>query len=153
MHDDTSDTDLKDRLKPLPFKRPVTPRPEQDALLPAQDNPYKAAGIADNNELPSLVLIMGKEGFKDGSTAYYSVQYVHLGLGEFGFTEDGQWFRFVVSDLQPKQITVRGRDLLRIFDYIRLRRLPWIREADRDLRNGEPIITQLDIDDWVPPEA
>ena len=88
MHDDTSDTDVreKDRLKPLPFTRPVKPKPEQGALLPSHDDPYKAAGIPDNSEMPSLVLIMGKDGFKDGATAYYSVQYVHLGLGEFGFS-------------------------------------------------------------------
>ena len=48
---------------------------------------------------------------------------------------------------------MRGRDLLRIFDYIRLRRLPWIRQADRDFRADEPIILKIEIEDWVPPEA
>jgi hypothetical protein len=130
-------------------------RPEKDALLPGVNDPYKAAGTPDNNEVSRLVLIMGKDGFKPAATAYYIMQYVHIGLGEFGFDAGGQFFRFVFSDLQPKLVTVRGRSLLRICDYISLRRMPWIRQADRDFRvvdgaaDGEPVITRIDVTDWV----
>ena len=124
------------------------------ALLPGLTTAYKAGGNVENNEVSRLVLIMGKEGFKPGATAYVSLQYVHLGLGEFGFTADGQWFRFVFADLRPKLVTVHGRNLRRMFDYIGLRRLPWIRQADRDFRSAagaidhEPIITLIEIEDW-----
>lgn len=104
---------------------------EKTALLPALNDPYKAGGFVDN-KVSRLVLVMGKDGFHFGETAYIAFQYVHLGMGEFGFTADGQVFNFVISDIQPKLVTVRGRNVLRIFDYISLRRMPWIRQADRD---------------------
>jgi len=126
---------------------------EKAALLPALNDPYKAAGFADS-EVSRLVLVMAKDGFHVGETAYIAFQYVHLGMGEFGFTADGQWFNFVISDLQPKLVTVRGRNLQRIFDYISLRRMPWIRQSDRDFRSTdgttdkEPIITRIKVEDW-----
>ena len=97
---------------------------------------------------------MGKDGFKAGGRAYYALQYVHISMGEFGFWDDGQWFNFLWSDLQPKLVTVRGRNLLRGWDYISLRRMPWIRQADRDFRGGygagddEPSITRIEVTDW-----
>jgi hypothetical protein len=133
-------------------------RPDKDAKLPGMNDPYQAAGHPENGELSRLVLIMGKDGFKPGATAYYIMQYVHIGLGEFGFDAHGQFFRFLFSDLQPKLVMVRGRSLLRICDYISLRRMPWIRQADRDFRladgavDGEPFITRIEVTDWVRPE-
>jgi hypothetical protein len=128
-------------------------RAETEAMLPAPGDPYKAAGTPDNGEVSRLVLVMGKDGFQPGGTAYYFLQYVHLSMGEFGFWDDGQYFTFIWSDVQPKLVTVRGRNLLRISDYISLRRLPWIRQADRDFRGAvprdEPIITRIEITDWV----
>src|SRR5271154_3886628 len=113
------DDDTKDRLKPLPFTRTASAgKPEKDAMLPALGDSYKAMGTPDNGEVSRLVLIMGKDGFKIGQTAYYILQYVHIGLGEFSFEADGQVFRFVFADIQPKLVTVRGRNLMRMCDYI-----------------------------------
>lgn len=148
MHDD-----VMERLRSPSLARGDAAKAETEARLPRAGDPYQAAGLPDNSELSRLVLIMGKEGFKAGSTAYHFLQYVHLGLGEFGHWDDGQWFNFVVSDLQPKLVTVRGRDLLRICDYIALRRMSWIRQADRDFLDGGgdtgPIITRIEVTDWV----
>jgi hypothetical protein len=130
------------------------PKPAEDgALLPALNDPYKAAGFVDS-DVSRLVLVMGKDGFRMGENAYIVFQYVHIGMGQFGFTANGQVFSFVFSDLQPKLVTVHGRNLQRIFDYISLRRMPWIRQADRDFRSTdgitdkEPIITRIDVEDW-----
>jgi len=126
---------------------------EKAALLPALNDPYKADGFVDN-EVSRLVLVMGKDGFRIGENAYIVLQYVHIGMGQFGFTANGQVFSFVFSDIQPKLVTVHGRNLLRIFDYIGLRRMPWIRQTDRDFRAGngvaetEPVITLIEIEDW-----
>lgn len=145
--------DAIDRLRPAPYVR-GTPQPEKDAKLPGLGDAYQAAGLPENGELSRLVLVMGAAGFKATNTAYIFLQYVHIGLGEFGFMDDGQWFRFLWSDLQPKLVTVRGRNLLRIADYIGLRRLPWIRVADRDFRlsggtvSDEPIITSIALTEW-----
>jgi hypothetical protein len=76
---------------------------------------------------------------------------VRLGEGEFGYFNDGQDFRFVFADIQPKRLTVRGRDLLRIYDQISPRRMPLIRLAERDFRPGDgaeraaPIITGTEV--------
>jgi hypothetical protein len=151
--------DVIESLKNDAYSRAPQPsRAETEALLPDLTTLYKAAGTPDNGEISRLVLVMGKDGFKPEGTAYYFLQYVHLSMGEFGFWDDGQWFTFIWSDVQPKLVIVRGRNLLRITDYISLRRLPWIRQADRDFRGAvprdEPIITRIEIRDWVrPPEG
>jgi hypothetical protein len=149
-----------DRVMPMPFeRRPVAKTVEDGSRLPAMNDPYKAAGTPDKGEISRLVLVMGKDGFKPGATAYYFVQYVHMGLGEFGFDADGQFFRFVVSDVQPKRVTLHGRNLLGICDHISLRRMTWVRQADRDFRRAdnvageEPVITRIEVKDWLPPES
>ena len=127
------------------------------SLLPGSNSsPYKAAAAVDS-EVTCLVLVMGRDGFLTGATAYYLCQYVHIGLVEFGYTKDGQVFRFIVSDLEPKRVTVHGRNLLRICHQIALRRMQWIRQADRDLRavggeDTEPVITRIEVEDWQRPK-
>ena len=112
------------------------------------------------SEIPRLVVVMGKDGFKPGATAYYVLQYVHIGLGEVGFTASGdQWFSYVFADRQPKQLKVEGTNLLRICDYIGLHRMPWIRLADRSFRPGDAdpgdkaIITRITLEDWMPEQV
>jgi hypothetical protein len=128
---------------------------DKAAALPGLTTRYKAAGTPENGEVSRLVLVMGQEGFKPGGTAYYHMQYVHIDIGEFGFTPNGHVFRFVFSGRQPKLVTVHGGGLLRICDYIALRRMPWIRQADRDFRlvgggaDDELIITRIEVTDWV----
>jgi hypothetical protein len=148
------------RLKPEPYQRIAdTARGESDARLPGLDSEYKAYGQPENNESTSLVLIMGQEGFAAGGVAYYILQYVHIGRGEFGFLDDGQCFSFVWSDLEPKLVKVRGRNLLRIADYIGQRRVPWLRVCDRDFRvkagpeSKEPVITGIEVADWKPKKS
>lgn len=137
----------------------VSTKPDRIARLPGLGDPYEAFGLVENSETSRLVLIMGKDGFKAGGRAYYALQYVHISMGEFGFWDDGQWFNFIWSDIQTKLVTVRGRNLLLCWDYISLRRMPWIRMADRDFRGGydtrddEPHITRIELTDWKRPEA
>ena len=87
-------------------------------------------------------------------------QYVQMGTGEFGFTADGeQVFRVVFADRQPRRLTVQGRGLMWICDYIALHRMPWIRQADRDFRaadgvaGDEPIITRIVVEEWKAEEG
>jgi hypothetical protein len=133
--------------------------PEKTAQLPGLNDPYKASGTPESSEISRLVLVMGKEGFRLGGTAYMFLQYMYVGIGEFGFTADGQMFRFVYTDLKPRLVTIYGRDLLRIADYISLKRMPWVRQADRDFRRSdgvaddEPIITRIEVRDWKPEES
>lgn len=123
---------------------------QSEALLPDLKSEYKAAGTADNREVPRLAVVFGKERFRAGQVAYAAFQYTDIGLGECELTESGHCLRFPFHDaIAPKLLVIKGRNLLRVFDYISLRRLPWIRQAERDVRlaDDEPIITLIDIQD------
>jgi hypothetical protein len=151
------DADTLESTRIKPFARNLPPVTDK-ASLPEPGDEYRAMGFAENSEVARIVLIMGREGFAPGGVAYYAFQYVHIGRGEFGFDGDGQWFRFGFSDLQPKRATVRGRNLLRMFDLVSLRRVPWIRMTDRDFRaiggdnDNEPVVTTITVEDWVAEE-
>ena len=151
----------RETFDPTAYRKEDAPRKEEPdakpvenkALLPDPADPYKADGFV-GDEASCLVLIMGKDGFLAGETAYFVFQYVHIGMGQFGFTASGQWFSYVFSDIQPKLVTVHGRNLLRMYHQIGLRRVPWIRQADRDYRqpgvstDTEPFISRLKVEDW-----
>ncbi len=150
--------DAENRYDPKKFARSAEPAEggDENALLPGLTTDYKASATAGTKALTRLVVIFGKDGFRPGNTAYVAFQYVHLGCGDFSFTPDGQVFSFVVSDLQPKRLTVHGFNLLRVFDYISLHRMPWIRQVNRAFSPdaGDPVITRIEITDWEPkPEA
>ncbi len=148
--------DTNDRYNPARFAQAAEPADEA-GLLPTLATDYKASAIAATKGLTRLVLIFGKDGFKPGGTAYLAFQYVHLGSGRFGYLPDGgQQFSFLVSDLEPQRVTVKGRNLARIFDYIELHRMPWIRVTDRDFSLvvggtlDEAVITSIEVEDWMP---
>jgi hypothetical protein len=144
-------SDLNAVRKPNSYARRFAT--ERAAALPGQNDLYKAAGY-DDSELSRLVLVMGKDGFNIGSTAYVFLQYMYIGTVELGYTDDGQVFRFVLSDTQPKQVTVWGDNLVQICDQMSLRKLQWIRQADEDFRapvsGDDPVITKIEIRDWQP---
>lgn len=156
MSDEKDDT--IERFQPKPYLRAVegsAARPAIDAAWPTLADPYRAAGTADNDSVPRLVVVMGRDRFKPGGgTAYHALQYAYLGAGEFGFEPDGQWFRFPFHEPGRRIIlTAHGRGILRAGDYISLRRMPWIRLADRDFRTGdglpddEPIFTRIEVEE------
>ena len=152
--------DATDLLKPEAFPRGA-PRIEREAALPELGDPYQASGMPENGEIPLLVVAMGRDGFAPGGTPYYGFEYAHIGNLEFGVTASGQVFHFVYSGMQPKRVSVHGNGLLRIWHLIGRHRLPWIRQADRDFRpagagrEGEPVITRIEVQDWTrpPPQA
>jgi hypothetical protein len=125
---------------------------ERTATLPGMNDLYEAAGYADG-DLNRLVLVMGKNGFRVGGTAYVFMQYMYVGTVELGFTEEGQEFRFILSDTQPKMVTVFGRNLVQLCDQITQRKVHWIREADEDFRapvSGEDaVITKIELCDML----
>src|SRR4051794_41370945 len=74
--------DVAEILKPRTFDRTARAA-EKEAKLPAFDDDYVAAGNPEHGEVSRLVLVMGKEGFAAGATAYRFLQYVHISMGEF----------------------------------------------------------------------
>ncbi len=132
-----------------------TPRQGKDVLWPSLADPYKAAANPADSEIPRLVVVLGRDGFKPGATAYHILQYVHIDDGEAGFTAGGeQWFSFLFVSKEPKLLKVFGSSILRIGDYISLHRMPWIRVADRDFRavggSAGEVITRIEITPWEP---
>ena len=123
-----------------------------DSILPGYGDEYKAFSMPDNGSLTRLCCIMGRDGFQPGGKAYRFFQYVHLDSdADLTFTRDGQVMTLRFAGMKPVEIVLRGRNLLRICDYIQLHRIAWIREADRDFVDDEaggknqPIITAIQI--------
>jgi hypothetical protein len=156
--------DKVETLVPRPYLRtgesgkPNASKAEEPPAWPSFNDPYKAAGTADNEGLTALVIVLGKDAAKPGGYAYRIFQYVHLDEGGGGITPRGeQFFAFLFSGRQPKVLTVYGRNVQRTCDYIARHRMPWIRVADRDFQPGDgadddtPIITRATIED-VPEE-
>ena len=104
-----------------------------------------------------LVLVMGKDGFTIGGTAYVFLPYMYIGAVELGFTAEGQVFRFIVTEAQSRLVTVSGHNLTHVCDHIAQRRMQWIRESDQDFRvpasGDDPIITRIDIREWRPEDC
>jgi hypothetical protein len=153
MPDESWDAVLERTRRAGPSPADPSPRAaDEEAMLPAAGDPYKAASFPANRSLTRLVLVMGKEGFQQGGKAYLFFQYVHLDSDtDFAFTREGQIFTLRFAGIKPAQMVVRGRNLLRICDYIHLHRMPWIRMADRDFTTAdgvsdkEPIITNIQV--------
>ena len=147
--------DDKERYNPAKFHHETASPQNKAGLVPGLASIYKAAGMATTEET-RLVVVMDKTGFQTGGTAYLTFQYSHIDLGSFGFTADGQWFSFPFYDLQPRLLTVHGRDLFRIYLEIGSKRMSWIRVCDRDFRpaidadDDEPVITRARVTNWKP---
>jgi hypothetical protein len=136
------------------FDRVARLTPSSDDVLPSASDPYQAHGLPANNPLTRLCVVMGREGFQAGGTAYRFFQYVHLDSDTgLGFTPQGQVLTLRFAGMKPVSVTIRGRNLLRLCDYLHLHRVPWIRVADRDFQatdgsgDNEPIITGLEVVD------
>jgi hypothetical protein len=151
---DESASELDAFRKPNSYAKRFAP--ERAAKLPGMNDLYQAAGYADS-ETNRLVLVLGRHGFRIGGTAYIFLQYMYISTVELGFTEEGQEFRFVVSDTRPKLVTVYGQNLVQICDDLSLGKLEWIREAGLDftapVSSDDPIITYIEISDWQPEES
>lgn len=130
----TFEEKLKDRRDPVSDDR-VVPLFEQpdESTLPSSETEYRAASRPSNKPLTRLVVCLGKDGFKPGGIAYHFFQYVHLDSNaDFSFEKNGHVLRFSFAAMTPTRVIIRGRNLLKIMDYIQLHRMAWVRVADRD---------------------
>lgn len=125
---------------------------QADAALPSYADDYKAAAVQSNDSLTRLCCVMGREGFQPGGKAYRFFQYVHLDSDtDLQYSKDGQIVTLRFAGSKPVVITMRGRNLLRVCDYIHLHRIAWVRVADRDFTSADPgdhnrpIITAISI--------
>jgi hypothetical protein len=108
------------------------------------DGAYQAHARPSNKSVQSIHLLLGKEGVR-------SFQYVHLDSdSQFRTGNNGQVIVVRFAGLKSVQVTIRGRNLWRLYDYLHQHRMPWIMRADRDFADDkEPIITAIDFEDVV----
>jgi hypothetical protein len=82
--------------------------------------------------------VKGRDGVR-------SFDYGHMGLKKF----DASGTNFVIEFHEPSgwRMTVTGRNLWKIYNYLVLHRLEWVSVADRDFEdNSQPIITKITIE-------
>lgn len=97
---------------------------------------YKAHGNATIKPCFSLNLI------KDGNVR--SFQYYHL-ESDSKFTVQGDEHHIAIR-FDGTPVTIRGRNLWRLYDMIHQHRMPWVWEADRHfVENDDPILTGIEI--------
>ena len=129
---------LKERLATL---APRSDEPDSD--LPDPSVPYQAHGRAANKPVYTLHCGLGREGYR-------SFQYLHLDSDSaFRIEPRGHVIvmRFVGTTVV--RVTIRGRNLWRLYDYLHQHRVPWVMRADRDFSDGtdRPVVTAIEFEE------
>lgn len=138
--DDVMEKERAKALSPSGNVVSLFPDVDENATLPDAETEYKASSFQASRPLVRLCCIMGRKEFAAGGTPYRAFQYVHLDSDSgFGFEGSGQVMTLRFAGMLPATITIRGRNLLRIWDYIQLHRMAWIRVADRDFEDAEAV--------------
>lgn len=126
---------FQQRLRPQAASSPGDERGKPEQSLPAADSDYSPYRISNAPEF-SLVCIKS-----DGTMRGF--QYVHLD-SDSDFAPDGQSITLRFMGLAPWQVTVEGRNLRELFDYLHQHRIPYIREAAEAFADDdEEIITKI----------
>lgn len=118
------------------------PQATEESMLPAPGTAYQAFGRAASQPVCTLHCGLGKEGYR-------SFAYLHLD-SDSRFSTDGGGHVIVIrfAGLRPVQLTIRGRNLVRLYDSLHQHRTPWIMRADRDFTEGDdPVVTAIEFDD------
>jgi hypothetical protein len=123
--------------------KPVDAQPEDelaDSDLPDASAPYRAHALPANKPVYTLHCCLGKDGYR-------SFQYVHLDSdNSFQTASAGHVITLRFAGTQVMQVTLKGRNLRRLYDNLHQHRIPWIMRADRDLaEEQEAIITAIEI--------
>ena len=123
--------------------KPVDAQPEDevsDSELPDTSAPYQAHARPANKPVYTLHCWLGKDGYR-------SFQIAHLDSdSSFKITSSGHVITLRFAGTQVMQVTIKGRNLWRLYDYLHQHRIAWIMRADRDLAEElEAIIRTIEI--------
>jgi hypothetical protein len=131
---------LKERLLSIPPKSEAEPHSE----LPDTSAPYLAHGRAANKPVYTLHCCLGKDGYR-------SFQYMHLDSDStFSIDHKGHVISVRFVGTKIVQVTICGRNLWRLYDYLHQHRLPWVMRAERDFSDGtdkQVVITAIEIEE------
>jgi hypothetical protein len=139
LHSNDNHTKLRSSLFGA---KPVNAQPDDefaDIDLPDTSVPYQAHARPANKPIYTLHCCLGKDGYR-------SFQYVHLDSDtSFNTAAAGHVITLRFAGTQVVQITIAGRKLWRLYDYLHQHRIAWIMRADRDLADDqEAIITVIE---------
>jgi hypothetical protein len=128
--------------------KPVDTQPEDEPAdndLLDSSAPYQAHARPANKPVYTLHCCLGKDGYR-------SFQYVHLDSdSSFQTTSAGHVVTLRFAGTHVMQVTIRGRNLRGLYDYLHQHRIPWVMRADRDLaEEQEAIVTTIEITAVVP---
>jgi hypothetical protein len=137
---------LKERVLSIPLKPDAAP----DRELPDAAAPYQAHGRAVNKPVYTLHCCLGKDGYR-------SFQYMHLDSDSaFGIEFTGHVISLRFAGVKIMQVTIRGRNLWQLYDYLHQHRIPWVMRVDRDFADGtdkQVVITAIEIEEVNKAEA
>ena len=141
--------DVLTRRRPEPARETEAELPP-DLLLPAPGMGYEPCSPPSRYALYTLHCILGADGYR-------SFQYVHLD-SDASLSADGkgQVLRLRFCGSKTTAVTIRGRNLSRLYDYLHQHRIAWVMRMDRDrdfASGNEPVVTSIDIEDVKEPEA
>jgi hypothetical protein len=137
--------DVLTRRRPEPEK--IRDSDVPDSLLPDVSKGYEHCARPSHHALYSLHFILGTDGYR-------SFQYVHLD-SQSSLTTDGkgQVIRLRFCGSKVTAVTIRGRNLSRLYDYIHQHKIAWVMRMDRDFGTGnEPVVTAIDIEEVREPQ-
>jgi hypothetical protein len=144
---DSSDSQLALRSNVFAAKAAKPPKLDDftDSDLPDTSGPYQAFARPANKPLYTLHCWLGKEGYR-------SFQYVNLDSdSSFKTGPAGHVITLRFAGTQLMQVTITGRKLWRLYDYLHQHRTAFVMRADRDLADEqEAIISAIEI---VPVES
>src|SRR5579872_5362897 len=116
----------------------------RESSLPDPGKGYEPCSQPSQNALYTLHCVLGAEG-------YISFQYVHLdSQSSLSADGKGQVIRLRFCGSKITAVTIRGRNLLQLYDSIHQHRIAWVMRIDRDRDFGtgnEPVVTEIDIED------
>jgi hypothetical protein len=135
--------DVLTRRKPAPAREPGE-QSQSDLTLPDLSLPYEAFAKPANRLLYSLHCVLGKVGYR-------SFQYMQLDSdSSFDVDAGGQIIRLRFCGSKITAVTIRGRNLSNLYDYVHQHRTAWVRRVDggRDFGNDRTaVITAIDIEE------
>jgi|GEM_PF-4544757 len=140
MQDDDLMAALTRRRPEPPTKPDITD--SQECLLPEPGKAYEPFSRPTRQPLYSLHFILGAEGIR-------SFQYVGLDSDSSLTADgDGQVIRLKFCGSKITAVTIRGRNLSRLYDYLLQHRTAWVMRLDRDFTAGnEPAVTAVAIEE------
>src|SRR5260221_11237712 len=139
---DSSDSQLALRSNVFAPKAAKPPKVDDfaDSDLPDTSGPYQAFARPANKPLYTLHCWLGKEGYR-------SFQYVHLDSdSSFRTGSSGHVITLRFAGTQLIKVTITGRKLWRLYDYLHQHRTAWVMRADCDLADEQKaLITAIEI--------